>query len=162
MYLFILDPRVASVVWNLTIFSNSPLKMFIWSIIFLPVYLSPSLLFGHRPSVTVCQWSCSGPSFLISSMNYRSFWCRPYGHNAWCSLVSPSFPYPGNSSRGPVLWHLMLVCKGWFHLLPVLGCFPSRGLFCWWYLASGSEEFFSGSCYWMSELSWQFDKIVIF
>ena len=69
----------------------------------LPVYLSLSLLLGHRPSTTVHQRSFSGPSFLIGSMSGQSFWCQPHGHNASCSLVAPSFPYPGDSSQGPFL-----------------------------------------------------------
>ena len=148
--------------WNLKIFSDSPLKLVIWSIYLsvylstclclsvsvclstcLPVYLSPSLLLGHRPSTRVCQRSCSGPSFLIGSMSGQSFWCQPHDHNARCSLVALSFPYPGDTSKGPDLWHWMWVCKGcalsisifadWFHLLLVSGCSPSRDLYCWWY-----------------------------
>ena len=103
----------------------------------LPVYLNPSLLLGQRPSTTVCQRSCFGPSFLIGSLSGQSFWCQPRGQNTRCSLVVLSLPYPGDSSKGPVLWHLMLVCEGcalsisifamWFHLLLVFGCSPTRG-----------------------------------
>ena len=45
-------------------------------------------------------------------MSGQSFWCQPQGHDARSSLVVLSFSYPEDSSRGPVLWHLMLVCKG--------------------------------------------------
>ena len=45
-------------------------------------------------------------------MSGRSFWCYPRGHDTRCSLVTLSFSYPGDSSGGPVLWRLMLICDG--------------------------------------------------
>ena len=116
----------------------------------LSVYLSPSLHFGHRPSATVCQRSCSGPSFLIGSISGHSFWCwlpvtmpgviwlpfisltqgilaKGLSWDTWCWFAK-SVPYPFSSLPSDFIfcWYLVVLPLEVCELLMIFGQWISR------------------------------------
>ena len=90
--------------------------------IYLSIYLSPSLLLGHRLSTTVCQSSLFWAIFSNKLYEWPVFLMSTSRSQRQVFLgLPPYFSYAGDSSREPVLWHLML----YIHL-PSLCLFQDR------------------------------------
>ena len=110
--------------------------------------------------------SVHGPGRFAPTLSRcsRSAWRPPPGLFSRCSLVGLSFSSPEDSRSRPGVCCLLMVSSGyalsiaiffsWSLLLLALGWFFPRDLHYWWYLASGSLEFFAGMNWRRSESFW--------